>query len=62
MNCSNCYETDTPQWRKINEKLYCNACGCHYKRCGTHKNIEEIAAKILVSLSKSQVSFLNLLL
>ncbi len=55
MECLNCYSTSTPQWRKINNNIYCNACGCHYQRHGTHRNVAEVYAKILINLKNNKI-------
>lgn len=49
MSCINCYETCSPQWRKINNEVCCNACYCYYKRYKKHKVVEEIYATILMN-------------
>ena len=54
MICENCFDSSSPQWRKINEKIYCNACGCYYQRHHNHRKCEEVYAKMLINLSKGK--------
>lgn len=49
MVCKDCLVNFSPQWRKINNVVYCNACATHFKRHGFHKDINYYA-KILVNL------------
>jgi hypothetical protein len=49
--CLNCYTDSSPLWRKG----YCNACAIHYQKYKVHKNVEQIYAKILVSLKKGKM-------
>ena len=62
MKCLNCYASKTPQWRKINLRIYCNACAMHYKRLKTHKidfiklDLDIIyCASILIDLKKEPI-------
>ena len=55
MVCENCFDSSSPQWRKINEKIYCNACGCYYQRHHIHRKCEEVYAKILINLKNGNV-------
>ena len=48
--CYNCLINYSPQWRKIDKIIYCNSCGIWFKRKKVHKNVNEIYAKILMSL------------
>ena len=57
MECSNCFISSSSQWRTINCKIYCNACGIHYKRNGIHRNTTLVAAKLLMYLSVKQSIF-----
>jgi len=50
MECANCYTCISPQWRKIESTLYCNACGIYFKRTGFHKNAVQYYASILMNL------------
>ena len=50
IRCGNCFINYSSQWRKNNKKIYCNSCGIWFKRKKVHKNVNEIYAKILMSL------------
>ena len=50
MECANCYVKDSPQWRTLNDDIYCNACCIYHKRWKKHKEIEKIYAKILINI------------
>ena len=52
MECGNCFVDETPCWRKINDNVYCNACGLYLKKNKVHKDITLIYAKILMNLKK----------
>ena len=51
--CANCFSNYSSQWRKINNVHYCNACAIFYRRKGYFIPVEEIYAKILLSLKKN---------
>lgn len=55
MECSNCFQKETPQWRKINEITFCNSCWCYHKRLNKHRNIEEYYANVLVQMNKNKI-------
>ena len=50
MECYNCFATSSPQWRNINEQIYCNACGIYFKRKKIHRDVVNVYAKILMNL------------
>ena len=52
MECQNCFIHESPQWRKLNDVIYCNACCIYYKRWKRHKDMEKYYAQILLSINK----------
>ena len=57
--CANCLTNQTPQWRPCKtpnniSNVYCNACGCFFKRHGKHRNNNLNYNFILLELSKEK--------
>lgn len=52
ISCENCFVHFSPQWRKIDGLIYCNACKCYFDRYGKHRDELGVYAKILCSLKK----------
>ena len=52
MACTDCCVKNSSQWRKIDKKIYCNACAVHFKRSGFHKDLHYYA-NILIHISQS---------
>ena len=50
--CTNCWGSKTPQWRKINNQCYCNCCWTYYKRNNKFKDNVFNYAKVLINISR----------
>ncbi len=54
MKCTNCCVSKSSQWRKLDYKIYCNACCIYYKRWKHHRDTDMYYAQILLSLNKNK--------